>query len=520
MEPLAEKVELAIGGRLHDLPPAVWLVIGTSLIYILAKAVQAAVQRPPLPEGTPKLLTAGPWDWPVLGALRFFSDRSNFIMDGVHSSSTGSFSFYFGQHHIVAVSGVEGRKSFFESKQLSMSEGYAVLFTGAPQPVTSGKGESAATESGKSFIRTIVALMKADPLAKNLAPMVSDAWDSLQAKAPPKGEWAIMDPFDNIYRVVYRLTMRTVGTAEIYRDPKLLEKTLRMFENIADGCSPARIIFPWLPTWVHMRKMVAAGRLYTLLRRFLNDRKKTGRREDDALQFMMDNGDDDMIQIISFILGALFAGQINSGVNAAWILVFLSTTPEWHKKLRHEVDSVVARHRRSPDQTATDILATLTLEEWESEFPLIELCQRETIRMQLVGAAIRRNNSGTDVPIGKTGEVIPKDAFAVYQIDDTHFNPEFYPEPGKWDPSRYLPSDGKSPPPYLGWGIARHPCLGMKFAKLEMNIIAALFVGMFDFSLQDINGNPMETVPPVDRSRHGSHKPDTPMRLRFKLRED
>ena len=182
-----------------------------------------------------------------------------------------------------------------------------------------------------------------------------------------------------------------------------------------------------------------------------------------------------------FILGSLFAGQLNSGINAALELCWLASTPEWYRKLQEEVDGVVAAHRQSPEQSAAEVLSTLSLQEWESSFPMIDICQRETIRHQMVGTAFRKNASNIDIPIGKTGEIIPKGSFAVhiilvlkchkrqitdnsplqvYHLDDLHFNPEYYPEPERWDPGRYLPEhEGKSPPlPFVGWGTGRHPC--------------------------------------------------------------
>lgn len=177
-------------------------------------------------------------------------------------------------------------------------------------------------------------------------------------------------------------------------------------------------------------------------------------------------------------MGALFAGQLNSGINAAWMFIYLATNSEWYERVQNEVDGVIKKHR-APGQSATDVLASLSVDDWESEFPAIDLCLRECIRLQLVGTAFRKNLSGKDVPIGKTGEVIPKDGFAVresqscdlnyrgltwkqvYLLDDIHFNPEIYTEPHKWDPSRYLPDraeDRKKPVSYVGWGTGRHPC--------------------------------------------------------------
>jgi cytochrome P450 len=116
---------------------------------------------------------------------------------------------------------------------------------------------------------------------------------------------------------------------------------------------------------------------------------------------------------MQFIVAALFAGQRNSGINAAWFFVYLATNADWYARVQGEVDASLKKHRTSSDQSSADILATLTIDEWESEFPMIELCLRECIRFNLVGASFRKNISGSDLAIGDTGEVVPKNSFAV-----------------------------------------------------------------------------------------------------------
>jgi hypothetical protein len=114
-----------------------------------------------------------------------------------------------------------------------------------------------------------------------------------------------------------------------------------------------------------------------------------------------------------FIIGSLFAGLINSGINAAWLVCYLSLNQLWYGKIQKEVDDAVAKYRVSPDESPADVLSKLPLGAWETEFPLIDLCLKETIRFTITGCGFRQNMSGKDVPIGKTGEVIPKDAYAV-----------------------------------------------------------------------------------------------------------
>lgn len=162
-----------------------------------------------------------------------------------------------------------------------------------------------------------------------------------------------------------------------------------------------------------------------------------------------------------FEMGALFAGQINSGINAAWIPLHLSVYPEWQHKVRAEIDSIITKHRASPSQSRYDVLDSLDLDVWETEFNLIDLSLRESIRLGIPGTGFRKNTTGGDIPIGKTGEVIPKNAFVAYLFDDVHLNSRIYSEPMKFDPGRYLPDraeDKKVPHSFLGWGTGRHPC--------------------------------------------------------------
>jgi sterol 14-demethylase len=432
------------------------MLLGSAIIYLLS---QVLAQGTPLPKGAPPLIKPGAGDWPVLGSMRYFSDRQRFMLGHIAESISGNFSFYFGKHHIVGLGGAEGKKTFFESKLLDLSEGcvqllfpppivsclapvhmltilfvtyrYAVLFTGTPKLETEKNNEPI----GVWFTRTLSVMIKADGLSKNLSSLVETTKTLLERNAPKQpGEEAVLDPFDDIYRVVYALTMRTVGAAEIYRSPELMDKTLDWFEKL-QSASAMQIIFPWLPTFTDLRRLVAGGRLYYLLKGFVDDRKKTGRREDDPLQHLIDTGDDDIKKVISvgyvlvkgvcaedirnlllamqLVLGSLFAGQLNSGINVAYELCWLASTPEWYRRVQKEVDDVVEAHRQDPEQSAAEVLSTLSLKEWEVSFPMIDMCQRETIRHHMTGTAFRKNTSNVDVPIGKTGEVIPKGSFAV-----------------------------------------------------------------------------------------------------------
>lgn len=108
----------------------------------------------------------------------------------------------------------------------------------------------------------------------------------------------VFDPFEDIYRIVYQLTMRTVGATEIAESPELLDRTLKCFEEMEGAASVARIAFPWLPTPGYLTQVINGAKLYAIFDKFAKDRKTTGRREEDALQFLLDM-DVDMVRVLS-----------------------------------------------------------------------------------------------------------------------------------------------------------------------------------------------------------------------------
>ena len=102
----------------------------------------------------------------------------------------------------------------------------------------------------------------------------------------------ITNPFESFYRLVYQLTMRTVGCSDIANDPVLLERTLQLYETIEASATAATMLFPWFPSPSVIKRTIAGGKLYMVINKIVENRKKTGIRGDDPLQFLIDGGDD------------------------------------------------------------------------------------------------------------------------------------------------------------------------------------------------------------------------------------
>jgi len=159
------------------------------------------------------------------------------------------------------------------------------------------------------------------------------------------------------------------------------------------------------------------------------------------------------------VIALLIAGQFNSGFNAAWLLLELFLNPQWLSAIRQEIVAAVESSGVGKEVPFIDRLAQLKMQDWETKFPTISLCLRETIRVRTAGCIMRKNITGHDLHIDK--EVIPNDTYVMYHLKDVHFDPEVYPNPDSWEPDRYLPGraeDQKKEHAYLGWGGGRHPC--------------------------------------------------------------
>ena len=185
---------------------------------------------------------------------------------------------------------------------------------------------------------------------------------------------------------------------------------------------------------------------------------------------------------------------------ACWTLINLTTHPEWKKKCKKEIQDLLSRHLGdSSSTTLCEKLGAVPVSAWEDELPILEACTRESQRIAIAGTVLRRNLR-EEIIIG--GRVVKRGDFLAYPLGEVNLNPEYYPEPYKFDPGRWLRPDPvpNAAYPFLGWGAGRHLCVGMKVAKLEMKLILAMFLARYEFFLVDEDGNFPDPLPVPDRN--------------------
>lgn len=87
------------------------------------------VRRPALTAKAPALVRE---NYPIVGAIEFWTRRFEFYLHQQSKSPTGNFSFFLGKNPVVGLGSDEGRKVFFESRGLGVNEGYDSSITVAP----------------------------------------------------------------------------------------------------------------------------------------------------------------------------------------------------------------------------------------------------------------------------------------------------------------------------------------------------------------------------------------------------
>lgn len=179
------------------------------------------------------------------------------------------------------------------------------------------------------------------------------------------------------------------------------------------------------------------------------------------------------------------------------MLIDLAVHREWRDKCREEVRGLIAHHVGDSVSSSTlyEKLAAIPFSAWEDQLPVLDACIREFQRISICKVVMRRN-VGEEFKIG--GEGIARGDFLAYGLGEVHLNPEYFLEPYKYDPSRWLRPDSVAYP-FLGWGAGRHPCTGMKVAKSEMKLILAVFLTRYEYDLVDGDGKFPNPLPVPNR---------------------
>lgn len=145
----------------------------------------------------------------------------------------------------------------------------------------------------------------------------------------PGDRSGVFKPLDEVFRMAYALLLRQFGANEILRDPKLLARSQAWVQTLIASQSVTQIVFPWLGKFLSFKRTVAGIQLFRMIGNIEKNRMKTGVKEDDWLQQLMDGGNNTLAILSVSIPAAILRYPENFPYICAdiheWNLIFLSS---------------------------------------------------------------------------------------------------------------------------------------------------------------------------------------------------
>ncbi|KAH9478207.1 Cytochrome P450 monooxygenase [Psilocybe cubensis] len=433
---------------------------------------------------------------PILTVWSFFTKRYDFIREQFKNSGGKTFRFRVLQHRVIAFNGEQSRKVYFNEAGFSMSEGYRILMGGAPE-LKDAHVQSSVTDADieDGFIKRLLLLLRRDRITDTLPTLLDDMHTRMT-------EWGTEGKINPFSQLVFQMTIRMATCKELAEDRKAMNDLAKHYWALEKSATPVSLLLPWFPGPAKRAKEKSTVALYNLFNSFVERRRNATVPSSDPIDLFIAQGDSN-----DTIIGV-----------PCWTLLFLGSNPVWKKKVVDELKALVANHTDTlSSEPLHKRLAAIPLNAWEEQLPTIDLAIRETLRITATGSTLRRNMH-KDVTVD--GVTVKRGDFLTYQLADVHLNPEIYKDPMQFDPSRFLEGreeDRKETFAFIGWGVGRHPCAGMKIAKLEIKLILALILLGYEYELVDGSGKYPKQLPTPDRNDIQQARPlGEPCYMKFK----
>lgn len=244
--------------------------------------------------------------------------------------------------------------------------------------------------------------------------------------------------------------------------------------NIIRGYEMLAVFF--LPHIVRLTKIKLFGKEPTkFLRRVfwetLDQRIKSGQKRNDLIDILIElkqnandqntpenfkyDGDDLLAQAASFFS----AGFETTATTISFALYELALNPEMQSRLRTEILEAL---NQSGGKISYDLVMSL---------PYLDMVVSEALRMYPpLGYLNRVTNEPYKLP--HTDQVLEKGTPIYISMEGMHYDPEYFPNPEKFDPERFNEENKRNIPScvYFPFGEGPHSCIGNRFGLLQAKL--------------------------------------------------
>ena len=233
--------------------------------------------------------------------------------------------------------------------------------------------------------------------------------------------------------------------------------------------------------------------LVDMSRSILQQRKQMGKNKNvDMLQLMLDaetTSADGQVQrltdeeIIANTLLILVAGYETTSSLLTFCTYCLAMNPEIQDRLRQEIEEAVAA---DAGEIKYDTIMNLKY---------LDAVINETLRLYIPSVNVQRNVTN-DYEFKSLGLKVKKGSKIMIPLYAIHHQEEFFPDPFKFDPERFMPEnkDNLIPYTFLPFLLGPRNCIGARFALLEAKTALASVLIKYNINRCD------QTAVPLDMS--------------------
>ena len=280
-----------------------------------------------------------------------------------------------------------------------------------------------------------------------------------------------IDIVDAMMKVGMRIASTTLFSADISGDADAIGKAYRAaFAHISNRLNSLQLVPKWLPTKSNRVFFRAKRVLDGAVMDLIAARRKNPNKPHDLLTMLLSAHDEKtgegMLprQLMDEVLTLLTAGHENVGAALSWTWYLLGQHPDVQENVYDEIHGRL----RGRNPTMEDL----------PDLPLVKAVFEEALRLYPPGwGELRETISPDDV----NGFAIPGKAIIILCQWVTHRHPEFWDEPERFKPERFLPSAAANRHrfAYFPFGGGPRICIGMQFALIEGPLVLATILQRF-----------------------------------------
>jgi cytochrome P450 len=266
--------------------------------------------------------------------------------------------------------------------------------------------------------------------------------------------------------------LRTMFSTKVAEDSTQIEQAVRKGSEIANAEMFLPFMVPgWLPIRHNAEKRQAFGLIDDLVWSHVHARRASGESRDDLLGMMLSAVDEEEgsglsdRQVRDEMMTTFMAGHETNASGLTWAGWALAAHPDMAARVTAEVDEVLGGRVPTFDDVA--------------RLPYLGAFLKECLRLYPPALGVFLRRAVEDVRIRDW--LVPKGSLVNILSIVPHMDPRWFPDPGRFDPSRFMGDAAKTIErgAYLPFGTGPRVCIGQGFAAMEMTLILAMLVQRF-----------------------------------------